>query len=229
MSRKLKLAAATLASAVAFTVASVSPASAHVTVNPGTAKQGGYGVITVRVPSEKPNANTTKVEFHIPTDNPITSVRVEPKPGWTYVTETTTLTTPVSTDHNTSTEAISKITWTADEGAAIKPTEFAQFNVSMGPLPKTESVVFKALQTYSDGDVVRWIEEQQAGGPEPEKPAPVLKLTADGTSNDSPAPVADAADKDDVDSARNLGVIALVVGVIALVSALGSFAIGRKK
>ena len=35
-------------------------------------------------------------------------------------------------------------------------------------------MVFKALQTYSDGNVVRWIEEPVDGGEEPEHPAPVL-------------------------------------------------------
>jgi Domain of unkown function (DUF1775) len=36
---------------------------------------------------------------------------------------------------------------------------------------------FKALQTYSDGDVVQKIEPTMKGGAEPEHPAPVLKLT----------------------------------------------------
>jgi Domain of unkown function (DUF1775) len=36
---------------------------------------------------------------------------------------------------------------------------------------------FKALQTYSDGDVVQWIEPTVKGGAEPEHPPPVLKLT----------------------------------------------------
>jgi hypothetical protein len=36
--------------------------------------------------------------------------------------------------------------------------------------------VFKAVQTYGDGTVVRWIEDQPKGAPEPEHPAPVLTL-----------------------------------------------------
>ena len=46
-----------------------------------------------------------------------------------------------------------------------------------------DQIVFKALQTYSDGDIVRWIDEP-ADGVELEHPAPVLKLTkatGDGT------------------------------------------------
>ena len=49
--------------------------------------------------------------------------------------------------------------------------------VSAGPLPtKVKTVEFKAVQTYSDGEVVRWIESTPKGGPEPEHPAPTLTL-----------------------------------------------------
>jgi periplasmic copper chaperone A len=41
-----------------------------------------------------------------------------------------------------------------------------------GVLSAVDRIVFKALQTYSDGDVVRWIEEPVAGEPEPDHPAP---------------------------------------------------------
>jgi hypothetical protein len=37
-------------------------------------------------------------------------------------------------------------------------------------------MVFKTLQHYSDGEVVRWIQEPQPNAAEPERPAPVLKL-----------------------------------------------------
>jgi uncharacterized protein len=50
--------------------------------------------------------------------------------------------------------------------------------VQAGPLPKNVGQLeFKALQTYSDGEVVQWIEPTVKGGDEPEHPAPVLKLT----------------------------------------------------
>jgi hypothetical protein len=46
-----------------------------------------------------------------------------------------------------------------------------------GPLPKNvNQLEFKASQTYSDGEVVQWIEPTVKGGAEPEHPAPVLKL-----------------------------------------------------
>jgi hypothetical protein len=47
----------------------------------------------------------------------------------------------------------------------------------VGPLPQSDQVVFKALQYYSDGQVVRWIQAPTAGAP---RPSPVLQLTATG-------------------------------------------------
>ncbi|CAM5658529.1 Membrane protein OS=Kitasatospora aureofaciens OX=1894 GN=GCM10010502_69840 PE=4 SV=1 [Kitasatospora aureofaciens] len=80
--------------------------------------------------------------------------------------------------------------WT---GGQITPGHFQDFTVDLGALPDgTDKVVFKALQTYSDGTVVRWIEEPQDGQPEPKNPAPVLKLTA-ATAGDSDAPAPSAA------------------------------------
>ena len=78
------------------------------------------------------------------------------------------------------TEAVSKITWS---GGEIKPGEFQLFTVSAGPLPTdTKQIEFKAVQTYSDGTVVRWIESTPKGGAEPEFPAPVLKLAGKAKS-----------------------------------------------
>ena len=165
-------AAAAAAAALAFPAA----ASAHVTVNPSTATQGGYTKVTFRVPNERDDASTTKVEVALPTDTPIASVSLKPVQGWTAVAENSKLATPIKTADGEITDAVSKITWTASADAAIKPHQFQEFDVSLGPLPAVDQIVFKALQTYSGGEVVRWIDEPAAGA-EAEHPAPVLKLT----------------------------------------------------
>src|SRR3954466_3571522 len=89
-----------IAVAAAATAALAFPAiaSAHVTVNPNTAVQGGYTKVTFRVPTERDDASTTKVEVAIPTDKPIASVSTRPVQGWTAVTETSKLQTPIKTD-----------------------------------------------------------------------------------------------------------------------------------
>ena len=49
-------------------------AFAHVTVNPREATQGGYAKLAFRVPNERDNAGTTKLEVNFPTDHPFASV-----------------------------------------------------------------------------------------------------------------------------------------------------------
>jgi uncharacterized protein YcnI len=214
-----------VAAAAAVTAALVlpAPAAAHVTVNPNTAVQGGYTKVTFRVPTERDDASTTKLEVAIPTDKPIASVSIKPVQGWTVTTETAKLATPVKTNDGELTEAVSKITWTAtDPNAPIKPHQFQEFDVSLGPLPQTDQIVFKALQTYSSGEVVRWIDEPSAGG-EAEHPAPVLKLTKKvdaAASATVPAALPDtakSADSSDDGTAVGLGVAALVLGLAGLV------------
>ena len=62
----------------------------------------------------------------------------------------------------------------------INPTwALQEFYVLAQQLPTSgNQVVFKALQTYSDGNVVRWIQTTHRALPEPAHPAPVLTLTA---------------------------------------------------
>ena len=159
--------------ALAILLAAV-PAGAHVTVKPDVAKKGSFSVFSFSVPNESKTASTVKLEVTFPTDRPIAFVSVQPIPGWTWTAEKTTLATPIETEDGDISRAVSKITWT---GGAIAPGEFQLFTVSAGPLPtKGKSIEFKAVQTSSDGDVSRWIESAPKGGPEPEYPAPVLKL-----------------------------------------------------
>ena len=218
------------------------PASAHVTVNPGTAQQGGYTAVDFRVPNENDAANTVKLEVNLPLDHPLASVRTLPLPGWTTTVEKAKLDKPLTVHGADVNEAVSKITWTADPGTKIAPGQFQEFRVSIGPLPTdTDTLVFKALQTYDNGDVVRWIDEAKDGQPEPAKPAPVLALTAAAAASTGASPAADehagmTASQDQAgggasasssdSAARVLGVVGIVVGVIG--AALGFLGLRRR-
>ncbi|MBX7557332.1 YcnI family protein, partial [Streptomyces sp. tea 10] len=185
-------------------------------------------------PDEEDNASTTKVQVFLPTDHPVLGVLVHPQDGWTAQVTNTKLKTPVKTDDGTITDAASEITFT---GGKVAPGQYEDFNVAFGQLPDdTDQLTFKTLQTYSDGKIVRWIEEA-SGGQEPENPAPVLKLTAKGadeggSSTASPAgtkgsvstkPTASASDS----TARGFGIAGLVVGVLGLASAAFAVVRGR--
>ncbi|KKJ93588.1 YcnI family protein, partial [Micromonospora sp. HK10] len=223
--RRTATAAALTLTVVASAVLGLAgAASAHVTVNPKEATQGGYGRFAFRVPNESDTASTTKVEVNLPENAPVGSVSTMPVPGWTVAVQKRKVDPPIEVHGSQLTEAVSKLTWTATAGG-VKPGEFQEFPVSMGPLPQVDRMVFKVLQTYSDGNVSRWIEEPTPGAAEPENPAPVLTLTAASASAApaASAPPAAAGDDDDDDSdagaATALGVAGLVAGLAGLVLA----------
>ncbi|MEU7337545.1 YcnI family protein [Streptomyces sp. NPDC007074] len=237
-------------------LAAAGAASAHVTVHPESYAKGATdGVLTFRVPNEEDTASTTKVQVFLPTDHPVLGVLVTPQNGWTAKVTTTKLKSPVKTDDGTITEAVSEITWT---GGRIRHGQFQDFDVAFGQLPDvTAQLTFKTLQTYSDGNVARWIEETSKGGEEPENPAPVLALTAkaaDGGSSDSgsdagsstasgsgsdsgsdtssasssaPAQATGSSASSSDSTARGLGIAGLVVGVLGLGAAAFTLVRGR--
>ncbi|MDG4864105.1 YcnI family protein [Streptomyces sp. T-3] len=241
---KVRLAAAGVVAASSVLLLS-GPAFAHVSVQPqGEAAKGSYATVNFKVPNEKDNASTTKLEVNFPTDQALASVMPQPVPGWDVKVTKSKLDKPIEMHGEKIDEAVSKVTWTADD-KGITPGTFQQFPVSLGQLPEdADQMVFKAIQTYSDDDVVRWIEAPKEGGEEPENPAPVLKLTAaaedghghgtddkgkdeqadakSGEGHDEQTAAADTSDG----TARTLGIVGIVVGVAGV--AFGVLA-GRKR
>ncbi|NUT45006.1 MAG: YcnI family protein, partial [Thermoactinospora sp.] len=167
--------ASVLAAATALTLGLAMPALAHVTIQPGTAPQGGFTKVAFRVPNERDDAGTVKLEVSFPTDHPLAFVSVKPLPGWKAEVVESKLPTPVKVEDGELEEAVTKVVWS---GGKINPGEFQEFEVSMGRLPTgVDQLVFPATQTYSSGEVVKWADPPAAGGAEAEHPAPVLKLT----------------------------------------------------
>ena len=198
-------------------------------MNPREATQGGYTRVAFRVPNESDTASTTKVEVVLPEDGP-DRVGVDDAGAGLDGGGGADASRPRRSRRTAAqvTEVVSKITWTAGPAAAIKPGEFQEFPVSLGPLPEVDRMVFKALQTYSDGAVVRWIEEPVDGGEEPEHPAPVLKLTKAGAAGTVPAGVqasGSATQNSDDDKSGGNGV-AIALGVAGLIAGLGGAALG---
>ncbi|MFI0156342.1 YcnI family protein [Streptomyces lydicus] len=213
------------------------PAFAHVSVQSQSAPKGGFATVNFKVPNERDDASTVKLEVNLPTDHPLASVMPQPVPGWKVSVTKTKLAKPIEMEGEKINEAPSKITWTAD-GKGIEPGQFQQFPLSVGQLPENaDQLVFKALQTYDNKEVVRWIEPTKEGAPEPENPAPVLRLTAaEGDGHGAAAgddakggakTTAAAAETSASDTtARVLGVVGIVVGIIGV--GFGFFA-GRRR
>ncbi|MEU8248357.1 YcnI family protein [Nonomuraea sp. NPDC048916] len=225
----LRRAATVLAAATAVTVGLALPALAHVTINPGAAEQGGFTKVAFRVPNERDDASTVKIEVTFPTDHPLAFVSVKPVPGWSVKVTESKLPSPVKTEFGELTESVSKIVW---EGGKIGKGEFQEFEVSMGRLPEgVDQLIFPTKQTYSGGEVVDWSEAPKADGAKVDHPAPLLKLTpaakegatsAVAATGDVAAPqltpVATASASSD-GIARLLGGAGLALGAIGLVVA----------
>nr|WP_107905027.1 YcnI family protein [Streptomyces chartreusis] len=210
------------------------PAFAHVSVQPeGTAAKGGYAVVDFKVPNERDNARTTKLEVSFPTDHPLASAMPEAIDGWDVKVVKSKLDKPIEMHGEKISEAVSKITWTAT-GEGIEEGFFQKFPVSIGQLPEdTDELAFKAIQTYSNKEVVRWIEVPQEGQEEPENPAPVLALSAAEEGHHGSSAADKASDSDDAEAAaakteaaepsdssdttaRVLGVVGIVVGALGV-------------
>ncbi|MBW8483047.1 YcnI family copper-binding membrane protein [Actinomadura parmotrematis] len=220
----------TVAALTAATVLGLAPAAlAHVTVNPGTAEQGGFTKVSFRVPNERDDAGTTKLVVNLPADHPIAFVSVRPVPGWTVQVTKSKLKKPVQAEGSELTEAVTRITWS---GGRIDPGQFQEFDVSLGPLPTdVKEIAFPAEQTYSGGEVVKWNEAQAPGQEEPEHPAPVLALTPKGTGDAEPAVLTATKDggggKADDGTARLLGGLGIAAGVVGI--GVGAFGLSRAR
>jgi uncharacterized protein YcnI len=188
---------------VAVVWAAATPAFAHVAVDATDASKGAEATtLTFRVPNEQDAAATTKVEVFLPETAAFEFVSVKPMPGWTITSDKT------------------KVTW-AD--GKLAPGQFDEFKIEVGPLPKAASLVFKAVQTYDNGDVVRWIDATPPSGDEPEHPAPVLTLTAAGDDDHH----ASSADSSDASSSTDKA--ALAVAVVATVLSIAALIVARNK
>ncbi len=200
-------------------------ASAHVTViGDGGITQGGWGVVTFRVPTESATASTTEVRVAFPSETPISFASVQPIAGWRAKVTTKKLATPVKTGDGTLDTYVSEVDWKATSPAsAIRPGQFQMFNISAGPMPEAASVSFPATQVYSDGKVVRWNEVAQ-GGAEPEHPAPTLTLTpAEAPAHE------DAETKTSSATPSWPGYAGLAAGVLGLIAGVAALARSRSR
>lgn len=195
-------------------------ASAHVTVQPKETSQGNYEVFTVKVPSESEEVPTSRVEVKIPEDVNIT--RLEPKPGWTYEVQ------------KDASGKITSVIWTT-EGEGLLPIEFGMFNMSGKVGDKATEIVWKAYQTYKDGNVVEWVGSEDA-----EKPASVTEVhpadasdhghgafqTDDSSTDNQGVPTDKETKEESKTSSSNTP---LYLSIAALIAGLSSLGISLKK
>jgi periplasmic copper chaperone A len=210
-------------------------AQAHVTLQPKSAPAAAYVVESVRVPNETDDATTIKVVVQFP--DGFADVAYQRVAGWDVKVGKDKLATPIKTDDGEVTEGVKTITWTAKSKAGgIAPGQFQDFPLSLQvPGKAGDTLTFKALQTYSNGEVARWI-----GAPDADRPAPQVTVTAaagdhhaaagdTATTEQTSAPATPASSTSSGDSDSNtLAIIALVVGALGLLAGGAGLAVARR-
>jgi uncharacterized protein YcnI len=161
-----------------------TPASAHVEVGSDKASPGAQNVtLTFHVPNEHAPATTVGIRIVLPAGHPLIGVRASAQHGFTATVKTRHQPTAIPGPDGPVVDVASEVDFT---NGHISGTDEPAFTISVRQLPSdAATLTFKTLQTYSTGDIVRWIEIAADGAPEPEHPAPVLSLGARGVATAS--------------------------------------------
>ncbi len=146
-------------------LATALPAAAHSEFQPGTTNVGATTKFNLFVEDEEPTAGTVKVELFFPTAIKVDAAAVPA--GWT-----------VTAQGGSVGSTATGLTWA---GPAL--SDSANLKLTLGPFAQTTGrLQFKVLQTYDNGTVVRWIDTNPVGGPEPTSPGPVIDVLAKGVA-----------------------------------------------
>jgi uncharacterized protein YcnI len=146
---------AVLAFVIGGALALTGSAFAHAELSPSVVLAEKGQLFTLAVPTEKENAETTKVELTPPSGFSIDSF--VPASGWTREVET------AGSGEST---VVQKVTWT---GGKVPTEEDAVFQF-LASTDAAKTYAFKVRQTYSDGTVVDW-----AGPESSDTPAPAIE------------------------------------------------------
>lgn len=213
--RIARLTAAGLAAGAALALAAAPlAANAHVTVTPSGTAAGSSSVLTFAFGHGCDGSPTTALAIDIPES--IMAVAPTLHPNWTI-------------EKITEGDRIAQVVYTAITPVEEGFRDAIELSVRLPEGGAGETLVFPVLQTCTAGEV-NWNESVEEGVAEPEHPAPAILVTAatgaeHGHDAASEAPeTTDAAattGSDDV-VARVLGIGGLVVGVVAIVLALGA-------
>ncbi|HTQ69166.1 MAG TPA: YcnI family protein [Solirubrobacteraceae bacterium] len=220
-------------------------AEAHVSLHPNTIPAGAFATMNVRVPGEEEGAHVTKVDVLFPAG--FAGVDYENVAGWSTKVIETKLATPVTEDGETIDTEVSQIVWTwAGPLGKVDNGQFIQFPLSLA-IPENatgKALEFRTVQTYSNGQVVHWIEPSLTG----EHPSPRINVTAkggviedvagheagpeagqNGSTQTATGSGSGTAPKPTSGASKGLGVTALILGALGLIIALVALTAARRK
>jgi periplasmic copper chaperone A len=199
-------------------------AEAHVTVHPNALPSGGFTVVNIRVPNERATSNTAKVDVQFPPG--FYSVDHQAVPGWHVKVIYRKLAKPITVNGQTQGQEVGRVVFTGK----LPPKQFVDLPLSVAvPSRKAGTVLtFKALQTYSNGEIVRWI-----GPPDADTPAPTVAVlepaAEEGAAAPAETPSPAAAGGDEDEGSDTLAIVALIVGIAALIAALAALLLRTRR
>jgi len=147
-------------------------ASAHVSVQPPFVAAGSTSDVVFTVPNERNNAATTAIEVVFPEDVDIAKVNAGTVSGWS---------SSVESDG----DGVTSVAW---EGGELSGETSEAFTLTFTAPTTVDEMKFSVLQTYSDGEIVRWIDSAPSDGSEAEHPAPLLAVSGATTTTTTEAP-----------------------------------------
>jgi uncharacterized protein YcnI len=208
MIRKLVVVGAVITGVIALVA---GPAFAHVEIErEGAVSSDGVVRASLTVPNEEKSAGTVKITLVFPDTPALKTAQPDPVNGWNVVVG------------KNAAGDVTQVVWT---GGPLSGSKSVNLPLTIGSVPSgTDTVTFKALQTYDNGDEVRWIEPTPPGGAEPEHPTPVLYVKGNPPAEeDTATTTGDAATKtkSSDDGLSTAAIVAIVVGVIVVLALLG--------
>jgi uncharacterized protein YcnI len=230
--------------AVAGALLVPASAQAHISLHPNTIPAGAFATLDVRVPGEVEGAYVKRIDVLFPQG--FTGVDYENVAGWSVKVIEGKLAKPIQSDDGPIDTQVSQIvwTWTGPLGK-VANGQFIDFPLSVA-IPEDAAgkpLEFRTVQTYSNGEVVHWIEPSLSGDhPSPrinvtakggvvedvagDEAGPEAGQTAVGSATSTPAPV---AAKSSGSASKGLGIVALILGALGLLAGLGALAVSARK
>ncbi len=215
-------------------------ASAHISLHPNTIPAGAFATLDVRVPGEQEGAYVTRVDMLMPPG--FTSVDYENVPGWSARTVSEKVSPPIETDEGPVSEEVGQVVWTWQGPLGkVEDNQFIQLPLSVA-IPAAlagQSVQFKTVQSYSNGQVVHWIDPSLTA----EHPSPRINVTTRGGAIEDVAgaeagpeaghagaqPATATTTSSGGEASQGLAIAALIVGALGLLAGVAALLALRRR
>jgi uncharacterized protein YcnI len=209
----------TAAASVVVLLVSGGIASAHVDPDPIAMQAGSSGTVAFTVAHGCSGSPMIDLKLQVPAG--VTNVKVVDKAGWTGTVTGTT------------------IEFKGGTLAADKPDHF---DITLTVPTQAGDIHFPAIETCQKGEI-DWIQIGADGAPEPEFPAPTIKITAGPPTSAELTPPTDAPEATTAGgttapvtatvpakkSSSNTGTVVVIVVVVAVVLIGGGVVLARRR